>query len=652
MRKTLRAGRILLMTALSTATGTVCASDFECLFGIRYLPEAEPLIASNESFRTMLPTCRPDLVKNPDGTVTFDLAHLNANTAEVARAGGFVIEFQSRPGHNWGLFYDGVFRHDAAGYAAWKAAHPEFRRFSMYEMAHDASLRWLEIGRAEKERNDGPIPLSDATLEKFKAAKLPATREEYVAQVLKPHFDRVCEFCFNDKPMMSIGEGHSCIQHLLGYWGVGGVGIETTRDRVYWQTQVMFCRGAARQFDIPWHWYVASYAALKNDEGRKVSTALKAEEMKFQHHKHGPNFGTSLSAMKRVTYLTWLAGAASYQREGVWATHFKTQCTPPEVSPEGRMFDAFRRFTRAHERGVPQQPIAILTPAARGYSRRMGQAFGLYEYTHADKMLDAVMSTVLELGRNDSKSDRDACVERTQANSRYGDLFDVLVPDFEDQTAFARTIGGYRAAILCGDYGRNPAMEKILKDYVKAGGALVLNVEQLGGLFDTAFAGGGTAVAPTFTEKKFGKGKVLVCSTPWMCPWKDGEKAGITDSAPRTLRFEYPEAAWLLGRLVDEFAPVKVDGFVQWGVNRTTDGFLVYLMNNSGVVRKYGVPEEIQAGGTAVTVDLSKVGALSARELLTGETIAVDGNTAALTVPYGDVRILEVKCHNRKEHAK
>lgn len=626
--------------------------DFECLFGIRYKPEAEALIVSNESFRTMIPTCRPNLVKKDDGTVTFDLAGMTNNAAEIARAGAFVIEFQSRPGHNWGLFYDGVFDHDQTEYAAWKDAHPEFRRFSMYEMAHDASLRWLEIGRAEKERNDGAIPLSDATLEKFKAAQLPASREDYVAQVLKPHFDRVCEFCFDDKPMMSVGEGHSCIQHLLGYWGVGGVGIETTRDRVYWQTQVMFCRGAARQFDIPWHWYVASYAALKNDEGRKVSTALKAEEMKFQHHKHGPNFGTSLSAMKRVTYLTWLAGAASYQREGVWATHFKTQCTPPEVSPEGRMFDAFRRFTRAHERGVPQQPIAILTPAARGYSRRMGQAFGLYEYTHADKMLDAVMSTVLELGRNDSKSDRDACVERTQANSRYGDLFDVLVPDFEDQTAFARTIGGYRAAILCGDYGRNPAMERILTDYVRQGGTLVLNVRQLGGFFDGAFAGDGEAVAPSFTEKCVGRGRVIVCSLPWMCPWKDGEEAGVTDGVPRALTGEYPEVAWILGRLLREFAPVTVDGFVQWGVNRTADGFLVYLMNNSGVVRKYGVPEEIAPGGTAVTVNLSKVGSLSVRELLTGETIAIDGNTAALTVPYGDVRILEVKCHNRKEHAK
>ena len=626
--------------------------DFECLFGIRYKPEADALIASNESFRTMIPTCRPDLLKKPDGTLTFDLEHMDMNAAAIARTGAFVIEFQSRPGHNWGLFYDGVFGHDEADYAAWKDAHPEFRRFSMYEIAHDASLRWLEIDRAEKERNDGPIPLSDATLAKFRAAKLPATREDYVAQVLKPHFDRVCGFCFNDKPMMSIGEGHSCILHLLGYWGVGGVGIETTRDRVYWQTQMMFCRGAARQFDIPWHWYVASYAALKNEQGKKVSTALKAEEIKFQHHKHGPNFGTSLSAMKRVTYLTWLAGAASYQREGVWSTHFRTQCVPPEVSPEGRMFDAFRRFTRTHDRGIPQQPIAILAPAARGYSRRMGQAFGLYEYTHADKMLDAVMSTALELHKNDSKEDRDAFVERTQANSRYGDLFDVLVPDFEDQTAFARTIGRYRAAILCGDYGRNPEMERILKDYVRKGGTLVLNVEQLGGLFDEAFAGGGESVAPCFTEKRIGKGRVIVCSTPWMCPWKEGEKAGITDSAPRTLRFEYPEVAWLLGRLVREFAPITVDGFVQWGVNRTADGFLVYLMNNSGIVRKYGVPEEIAPGGTAVTVNLSKVGALSVRELLTGETIAIDGNTAALTVPYGDVRVLEVKCHNRKEHAK
>ena len=97
---------------------------------------------------------------------------------------------------------------------------------------------------------------------------------------------------------------------------------------------------------------------------------------------------------------------------------------------------------------------------------------------------------------------------------------------------------------------------------------------------------------------------------------------------------------------------MTVDGFVQWGVNRTADGYLVYLMNNSGVVRKYGVPEEIAPGGTSVTVDLSKVSATAVRELLTDESAGLSGNKVSLTVPYGDVRILEVKCHNRKEQAK
>jgi hypothetical protein len=39
--------------------------------------------------------------------------------------------------------------------------------------------------------------------------------------------------------------------------------------------------------------------------------------------------------------------------------------------------------------------------------------------------------------------------------------------------------------------------------------------------------------------------------------------------------------------------PVKVEGDIQWGVNKTKDGWLVWLINNKGVVKFAGEPEEL-----------------------------------------------------------
>ena len=439
-----------------------------------------PIVSGCSAFSGVVQERTTSPVALADGSYTFDLNALSFPLGEENPPERFHVNIYPRSGIFSRMFYEERFAHDLAAYEKWKAANPGFRCFYSWEIGNDAYLMWRRPGailnpKREKHR------LSMAKYEELKARKLPPTREAYVRNVLRPHFDRIVEWCFGDVGRMMIGEGDQCIEHLMAYWGVKEIGIETTRDYLFWQIQMMFCRGAARQFDKEWNWYIASYLS-----GKDGDSSFCAED---RSRLHGPNYGISQSSVKRAAYMTWLSGANSYQREGMGNTHFMFRTVSPRLSCEGEMFTNFVAFVRSHDRGNPYQPIALLVPAARGYSRRGGRAFAAYDYTHPDYMLDAIMSTALDFPENRVASNYAARVERVMANSHHGDVFDALTPDFPDQTAFRGAIGGYRAAILVGDYGRNAEMESILREYVRGGGTLVLNAMQLGGAFDAEFTG-------------------------------------------------------------------------------------------------------------------------------------------------------------------
>ena len=89
--------------------------------------------------------------------------------------------------------------------------------------------------------------------------------------------------------------------------------------------------------------------------------------------------------------------------------------------------------------------------------------------------------------------------------------------------------------------------------------------------------------------------------------------------------------------------PFKVEGDVQFGFNRTACGYLVYLINNAGVKKFGDQPEEITPGGTTVTISLGDFRASSVRELVAGQKLEADGRRISVDVPYGDIRVVEIK---------
>lgn len=503
-------------------------------------------------------------------------------------------------------FHADRFRHDLVEYGKWRAANPGFKGFFTCEWTVDVLQDNKFLGGVKNLRiatNELPKIYADRK-EAFDRGR------RYLTDVrLKWAFDTLARFAFDDPGALWVGEGMWCTGHLPAYWGAGGIGIETSRNNVYWQLQMMFCRGAARQFAIPWYWYVASF--------HRAGGNFTAEP----HGKEsGPLYGISPSAVKRATYMTWLSGAVSYQREADEYTLFLGN--PLRLSDEGKMYRDFHSLVKRQDRGVPYTPVALLVPYDRGYSRYGGPSYLRFKYTESDAMLDAIMSEALDMSATAARLKSDKDYEYVMGNTPYGDMFDVLTADFPDQSSLRASLGDYRCAVLVGDYGENAELEKTLAGYVAGGGRLILNRAQI--------------------ENGFGRGlegaaRVEVCEERWLLPkWPIGK----FDFCDGGLRSE--SAARMLSRATEGLYPVKVEGDVQYGFNRTAEGWLVYLVNNAGVSKPKSESARVLPGGASVTVRLGDLAGAQVRDVVTGRRLASAAGEIRVEVPYGDLMILEI----------
>jgi len=273
-------------------------------------------------------------------------------------------------------------------------------------------------------------------------------------------------------------------------------------------------------------------------------------------------------------------------------------------------------------------------------------------------------------GPNKHDGVRKAGFEMSLANTApYGDVFDALTPDFPDQTSFKRIIPAYKVAILLGEYAKNPEMAKVLMDYVKNGGTLVINTRQLNADYPKDFSGlelAGTTVRsddylldevklagaqvirkdaagfPLFTRNSYGKGIVIVTTPQYMIPPASDRQAQANDANTGKLKFPHIES--LLKMLCDEVNPVKVDGDVKFGLNKTDTGWWLYLFNNKGVMKLDGKPQWFDMNRVAeVKIDFDKIKVNSVKELRSSEKFAVKENKLTLRIDPGDFKILELK---------
>ena len=572
----------------------------------------------------------------------------------------------------WSYFF-GNYKFDAKEWQKWKAAHPNYAGTAGLiewgnECRHFHSLikRWETIN--PKKYKFTPEEWQEI-YKKFPVDNELPTRRDYVEKRLKLYYDRAKEICFNDASGVYAFDGMWNFGHLAAYWGSKLIGIETSRTYTEWQFQMMCCRGAARQFNIPWAWYIASFVTSPNRQGKIINSAMATADR--------PYYGMSDSAVKRVYYLTYLSGTNLMEREGIGRIYWNRTKPYPEnwaPSEEAKMYFQFYDFTKKNpDRGVPYTPVALLAPYDRGLSRMIIRPFGLYDYTPADNLIDAIRTLIMPCGSSYAMKRKG--IEMTLRNGPYGDVFDVLTPDFADQTSFRRIIGSYKAAILTGEYAKNPEMVSILKEFVKNGGTLVLNSAQLATGFDSAFTGveltGSTRYDGShiyadmklmkhavplmkdekghvvFSKNQYGKGQVIVASPQHLVPEFDPNDENLNGYVlSQTLNEErkFPYVKIMLDSIVPGLLPAKVKGDVQYGFNKTKTGWWIYLFNNKGIMKYPDEKPTYDSKYTAdVTLELTGMSARKVTELCSGKAIAINGKTCKITIAPGDFAILKIE---------
>ena len=442
---------------------------------------------------------------------------------------------------------------------------------------------------------------------------------------------------------MGILDAGLCTYHAAADFGASFLFMETTATGLFrHQVMAMFTRGAARQFGIPWEWYVANYADgpwtngvflvdccgrypnsaeayAKYPRYNRVAPAPKWRGLKPQegfptgkivYGYQGLEFGISRSLFRREHYLSYLCGANFTQLEE-WMTILKMwnrEKNKTVFSPRGRIYAEFADFARKHlDRGAHFSPVAICVPLAQGYPAAGGRPWN--NWTHFgpnddDRVVDAVFFTLVP---GCPYSERlDLGEEVYLRNSPYADMYDVIAPDAKSQTPdqMLDVMKSYKALVVVGEYADH-GWEKTLAKYEANGGKVVKLTPEM--LKD---------------EVKIGKGR------------------GISKGEAH-----YPKMEAVFNSLQEELFPFKVEGNCMYGLSVADDHVWLYVLNNDGVTKFVYLPERLddaKASEIRVTPRSSAPRFGKVTELISGKTVLADDGAFSWRVGPGGIAVFEM----------
>ncbi len=423
-----------------------------------------------------------------------------------------------------------------------------------------------------------------------------------------------------DKMIPAQSTSSTSFAHALTEWGVRLLGMETAAVQPMTAMRIAFTRGAARQYGGAFLYYHAP------NFGDTATTFTKSQNFAgpdyFFHSRYGPTMGPSLSWYRKSYYLYYMSGASAIYLEQGFDQFFKPGPgdNPFQLNPLGRITDEFMQFAEKHsDRGTPYTPVAFLLDPAHGWEMTdyPQWPFEVSPIDRGDRALRELFAVAYYPGTvvegEPATSDSQAFV-----SGIFGDIFDVLVAGSEGRSisrssAASNPIDSYRALVLGGHIELSPAWIQRLTSYVRNGGTVVLNSEQIKGL-PAEFLGirltGVTAESesarclspgeepqdlsgqmfryaktelkgasvlleapsgdPLVTVNKVGKGNVIFCASSDLL----GEDERVT-----------PFAAHMLAHVFSDATPIRVDGDVEYLINRTDSGWVVTLFNNNGVLK-------------------------------------------------------------------
>src|SRR6266496_714343 len=510
-----------------------------------------------------------------------------------------------------------------------------------------------------------------------------------------------------DKMIPAMSTSSTSFEHALGEWGVRVFGIETSAVQPMTAMRIAFNRGAARQYDGEFLYYHAPNFGDTATTFTKQQNFARPDN--FFHSRYGATMGPSLSWYRKSYYLYYMSGASAIYLEQGFDQFFKPGPGehPFQLNPLGHITDEFIRFAEKHPyRGTPYTPIAFLLDPAHGWEMTdyPQWPFEVSQINRGDRALRELFGVAYYPGPvregEPTSGDRQAFVPGI-----FGNIFDVLVASETHKDA----IDSYRAVVVGGriDWtsaaasgsergssptnrgpqagsppgvvdreGSAPSWPQRLSDYVRKGGVLVLNSAQIKGLpadllgvhptgttaeaddakcstpneppqnlngqlfrYDRIEVKGAEVLIaapngdPLVSVNKVGRGKVVFVSVPDLL----GEDERIT-----------PFVAHLLAHLAADATPVKVEGDVEYLINRNGHGWVLTLFNDNGVFKPQQGLAQVDRGATVnVTISLPGQQVSSALEWTSDKSIAVNeraglANSVTVNIAAGGIAVVEL----------
>jgi hypothetical protein len=511
-----------------------------------------------------------------------------------------------------------------------------------------------------------------------------------------------------DKLIPAQSTSSTSFAHALTEWGVRLLGLETAAVQPMFAMRIAFTRGAARQYGGAFLYYHAPNFGDTATTFTKQQNFAGPDN--FFHSRYGATMGPSLSWYRKSYYLYYMSGASAIYLEQGFDQFFKPGPGDHEfqLNPLGRITDEFMRFAEKHpDRGTPYTPIAFLLDPAHGWDMTdyPQWPFEVSQINRSDRALRELFGVAyypgLVIEGEPATGDRQAFVSGV-----FGDIFDVLVASDGPSPIRTASEGGgpqpsrsggsdrrssplpvplahpypldtYRAIVVGGHIDWSAEWVQRLTQYVRSGGTLVVNSAQIKGLPSEllgvrlmgadaqahnarCLAAGETAQDlsgqvfhyerlelkgaepliivrttegdPLVTVNKVGKGSVVFCAVPDLL----GEDERIT-----------PLAAHMLVHVFAEATPVRINGDVEYLVNRTDYGWVVTLFNNNGVFKpQQGLAQVDRSAYVTATISLDGRQIQRAVDWVSERDVAVNSqsskNFVTVSLAPGAVSIIEL----------
>lgn len=495
---------------------------------------------------------------------------------------------------------------------------------------------------------------------------------------MRENFRKFWNLSRGQKGPMIFGEsGGATLETFSCEWGAALSRLELTGDVPSnpFRNQMMYVRGAARQFNVPLGFYMAYFRDCYTPDSRaRDPNAAAGGEM------WGPDWGQEISLGRRELYAGYYFGANYQCFEAMpWGQVVKNGDGTYGLTGNGRSLKDFYDFYKSGRgvRGEAYAPILLLTDRYAGHDlmskdrhseiNGFGAYYGSYPPTDADFMTEYVLRSISpcpSAAGNKGSPDRSSNFK----NSTLADVFDLHVanPDTPGRELTLAQLERYPVAFLLDDLHWNENLANTVKKFVARGGTLVLTTAQVGPFADdAAFLGArilpekpesddGLAldrVAPTADARvveKTSKGFPLVVRN------RVGEGSVVLIASPfcrRTAdRTETPvQVTHLLERLQAEVLPFSIDGVCHAIPTRRADGtWCVLVMNNAGVCKKPNASEDEFFPEQTAKIRLTLPKGATATEVRYGTPSVAepraDGRTDyAYSIPPGDLIVLELK---------